>query len=70
MISRLQCHAVPITIGVSFFLFGFFAVANLVALSDREVVIGLISGAIGGLTILTVVLWSERKRPVPANTVC
>ena len=41
-----------ITIGVSFFVFGFFIVANLLHLSERDVLVGLISGAVGGVTML------------------
>ena len=69
MLARLQNHAVYITIGVSFFMFGFFVMVNLLALTEREITVGLVSGAIGGLTMLAVALRSERKPgPLAVNS--
>jgi fluoride ion exporter CrcB/FEX len=61
MLARLKKHTVPITIGVSFFVFGFFITANVLNLSEREIVIGLIAGSIGGITTLVAMLWQERS---------
>ena len=61
MFARLKKHTVPITIGVSFFVFGFFITANVLNLSEREIVIGLIAGGIGGITTLVAMLWQERS---------
>ncbi len=61
MIAHIRNHRVTITIGVAFFVFGFFIAANLLRLSEREVVVGLISGAIGGLTMLVASLVQARK---------
>ena len=61
MLARLKKHTVPITIGVSFFVFGFFITANVLNLSEREIVIGLIAGGIGGITTLVAMLWQERS---------
>jgi len=61
MLSYVQSHTVPITIGVSFFVFGFFVFANVLNLSDRDVLIGLIAGAICGVTMLTVSSTQARK---------
>ena len=52
MLSYVKQQTVTITIGVSFFVFGFFIAANLLHLSERDVLVGLISGAIGGVTML------------------
>ena len=49
--------------GVAFYLFGFFVTANALDLSDREIVIGLIAGLIGGTTMLLTVIMQERGRP-------
>ena len=70
MLQQLKDNTVPITIGVSFYLFGFFVMANVLDLSDREIVIGLIAGAVGGLTTLVAMLWPERtarRLPRPAS---
>ena len=61
MMSYVKQQTVTITISVSFFVFGFFIAANLLHLSERDVLVGLISGAICGITILAVSLMQERQ---------
>jgi len=61
MMSYVRKHTVTITIGVSFFVFGFFIVANILNLSERDVLVGLISGGVGGITMLVVALLQERR---------
>jgi hypothetical protein len=61
MLSYVKQQTVTITIGVSFFVFGFFITANLLHLSERDVLVGLISGAICGVTIFAVSLMQERR---------
>jgi hypothetical protein len=69
MLSYVKKQTVTITIGVSFFVFGFFIFANLLKLSERDVLVGLISGAIGGVTMLAVSLVQERRSDsAPAQT--
>ena len=66
MIDNLRGLAMPATIATCFFLFGFFSTAGMLGLTAREIAIGLVSGAIGGLTTLAAVLhqWS---RDIPAS---
>ncbi len=64
MLARIKRHTVPITIGVSFFVLGFFITANVLNLTEREIVIGLIAGGVGGITTLVAVLWEERNEAV------
>ena len=61
MMTYVRIHTVPITIGVSFFVFGFFIAANILHLSERDVLVGLISGAVGGVTMLAVALVQMRR---------
>jgi uncharacterized YccA/Bax inhibitor family protein len=61
MLDFVKRHTVTITIGVSFFVFGFFIVANILGLSERDVVVGLISGAVGGITMLVTAIVQERR---------
>jgi hypothetical protein len=61
MLAHIKQHRVNITIGVAFFVFGFFVAANVLHLSERDVVVGLISGGIGGLTMLCASLIEARK---------
>jgi hypothetical protein len=42
--------------------------ANALDLADREIVIGLIAGLIGGVTMLLAVMMQERCRPVRYST--
>ena len=68
MLSYVRKQTTTITISVSFFLCGFFTVANVLHLSDRDVLIGLAAGAIGGTTILVMSLVQERRtRVVPVR---
>jgi hypothetical protein len=60
MLQELQNHAVRIVMGVAFYLFGFFVVANALDLDDREIVVGLVAGFIGGVTMLVAVIRQER----------
>ena len=60
MLQQVQHHAVRIVMGVAFYLFGFFVVANALDLADSEIVIGLVAGSIGGLTMLVAMLRQER----------
>jgi hypothetical protein len=62
MLHQLQNHAVRIVMGVAFYLFGFFVVANALDLADREIVIGLFAGFIGGCTMLVAVLRQQRAK--------
>jgi hypothetical protein len=61
MLSYVKTQTVTITIGVSFFVFGFFIVANLLKLTERDVLVGLICGAVGGGTMLAAALIQERR---------
>jgi hypothetical protein len=60
MLSYVKMQTVTITIGVSFFVLGFFIAANLLQLTERDVLVGLISGAVGGATMLAASLIQER----------
>jgi hypothetical protein len=59
MLQQLQHHAVRIVLGVAFYLFGFFVVANALDLGDSEIFVGLLAGFIGGTTMLVAVLRQE-----------
>jgi hypothetical protein len=67
MTQKLQSHSIPIALAVTFFTVGFFLVSNVLGLTEREIVLGLIAGAAGGLSVLVAVLWSDHKLAVPAS---
>lgn len=56
MLLAIRLLLPRIIIGVSFYILGFFVVAGALDLTARDIVSGLIAGAVGGLTILLVVL--------------
>lgn len=56
MIEDLRKLMIPSVISISFFVFGFFVVANALDLALREIAIGLIAGAVGGITMLVTIL--------------
>jgi hypothetical protein len=67
MMQKLQNHSIPIALAVTFFIVGFFLVSNVLGLTEREIALGLIAGAAGGLSVLVAVLWSDRKLAAPAS---
>jgi fluoride ion exporter CrcB/FEX len=67
VIQDIRNLAVPAVIAVSFFLFGFFVTADLLDLSLREIVVGLVAGVVGGLTTLAAVIQQARSAPTPAS---
>ena len=68
MLRQVQNHAVRIVMGVAFYLFGFFVVANALDLADREIVIGLVAGFVAGLTMLAAVMRQERGLDYCSNS--
>jgi hypothetical protein len=55
MFEHLKNNSVPMMIGITFYLFGFF-VSDALKLSGREMMVGLVAGAVGGITTLLVTL--------------
>ena len=56
MLRALHLLLPRILIGVSFFLFGFFVIGNALDLTARDIIGGLVAGAVGGVTMLLVIL--------------
>jgi hypothetical protein len=68
VIADLRKLVVPGIISISFFVFGFFVVANALDLALREIVIGLIAGAVGGITMLVAILHQANgEQPQPSS---
>jgi hypothetical protein len=62
MLAKIQNHAARIVMGAAFYLFGFFVVANALELGDRDIVVGLVAGLVGGVTMLAAVMSEGRDR--------
>jgi hypothetical protein len=56
MIKIIKSYLVRILIGVSFFLFGFFVVAQCLELSLHDILVGLLAGGIGGVVMLVMAI--------------
>jgi len=65
MLRQLHQHTIPTAISSAFFEATFFVIARSLAFSGREIVLGVIAGAIGGICVLVAVLWQGwAKAPV------
>ncbi len=67
MLQQLRKLAVRIVMGVAFFIFGFFVVANALELAPHEIIVGLTAGGIAGITVLIAVIREERKAGYSAS---
>ena len=61
MLRQLHVLAFPIAISIAFYDAGFFVAAGLFGLTGRELVLGVVAGASGGMCVLAAVLWSSRR---------
>jgi hypothetical protein len=72
MLKAISPFATRIVIGVASFLFGFFVIASALDLSLSEIMVGLVSGAVCGATILVVTvvdkIYIPRLRGSPTRT--
>ncbi len=69
MLRHLKNHSARLVIGASFFTFGFFVAARALDLTERDIVVGLLAGAISGITMLVAVVREERNyshSPLPS----
>ena len=48
--------SVRIAIGASFYVWGLLVTANVLEMSGRDIVVGLVAGGVGGITMLLVTL--------------
>ncbi len=69
MLQQLNRLTLPAAISIASFDATFFVAAQIFGLTDREVFLGVLAGAIGGLSVLVAVLWQSTRnvRPQAAN---
>ncbi len=58
MRQRLHLLAIPTAISIAFFDATFFVVAHVLDFSGREILLGVVAGAAGGLYVIAALLWS------------
>ncbi len=61
MLQQLNSLALPTAISIASFDATFFIAAQIFDLTEREVLLGVIAGAVGGLTVLVAVLWQSAR---------
>jgi ABC-type protease/lipase transport system fused ATPase/permease subunit len=57
MLRQLHLLTVPAAVSIAFFDATFFLIARVFVFSGREIVLGIVAGAIGGICVLVAVLW-------------
>jgi hypothetical protein len=57
MLRQLHQLTIPTAISIAFFDATFLIVAHLFAFTGREVLLGVVAGAVGGTYVLAAVLW-------------
>jgi hypothetical protein len=57
MLRQLHLLTIPTAISIAFFDATFFIIAHVFAFSGREILLGVVAGAAGGLYVLGAVLW-------------
>ena len=61
MLQQLNSLALPTAISIASFDATFFIAAQIFGLTDREVLLGVVAGGVGGLTVLVAVLWQSAR---------
>lgn len=59
MLRQLHQLTTPTAISIAFFEATFFIIARVLAFNRREIVLGVVAGAIGGICVLVAVLWQS-----------
>lgn len=62
MLRQLHMLTIPTAISIAFFDATFFIIAHVFAFDGREVVLGVVAGAVGGLYVLLAVLWQGMRK--------
>jgi hypothetical protein len=62
MSRQLHLLTIPTAISIAFFDATFFIIARIFGFSGREIVLGVIAGAVGGIYVLGAVLWRGSGR--------
>lgn len=57
MLRQLHLLTIPAAISIAFFDATFFIIARVFDFSGREIVLGVIAGAVGGVYVLVAMLW-------------
>jgi hypothetical protein len=61
MLRQLHQLTIPTAISIAFFDATFFVIAHVFSFSGREILLGVIAGAAGGMYVLAAVLWQAAR---------
>jgi hypothetical protein len=61
MLRHLPMFTIPTAISIAFFDATYFAIAAAFGFSGRDVVLGVVAGAAGGMCVLMAVLWQAAR---------
>jgi hypothetical protein len=59
MLRQLHPLTIPIAISIAFFDASFFLIAHVFSFSGRDILLGVVAGAAGGMYVLVAVLWQS-----------
>jgi hypothetical protein len=65
MFRQLHRFTIPTAISIAFFDAIFFVIAHVFGFSGREVGLGVIAAAVGGIYVLAAVLWRGTGAELP-----
>jgi len=68
MLEQLNRLTLPAAISIASFDATFFIAAGFFELTAREILLGIVAGAIGGLSVLATVLWQSARNVAPRVT--
>lgn len=61
MLRHLPMFTIPTAISIAFFDATYFAIAAMFGFSGRDVLLGVVAGAAGGMFVLVAVLWQTAR---------
>jgi len=61
MLRQLHLLTLPAAISIAFFDATFFVIADIFGFTAREVLLGVIAGAAGGMSVLVAILWQSAR---------
>lgn len=61
MLRQLHQLTIPTAISIAFFDATFFLIAHVFGFTGRDILLGVIAGAAGGMYVLVAVLWQSAK---------
>ena len=62
MLRQLHQLTIPTAISIAFFDATFFVIAHVFSFTGREILLGVVAGAAGGIYVLAAVLWRGSGR--------